>query len=149
MQCHDVLGCSEEAVEIDATQLARVAELLDLLDGFLRSGNGVAERGPLPSHHRARPPATAKPGLLRREPGHPHWGSFGTAYQWRVKTLCGGRWVSRECGANRRDQSLREETVGIELGIEDRHLESDGRRRGEQWPEQFDHLIEGQAIRLR
>jgi hypothetical protein len=44
-QCHDRLDCFEEAtVEIDATQLARVAELLALLDGFLRSGTGVADR---------------------------------------------------------------------------------------------------------
>lgn len=43
--CHDGLGCREETtVEIDAAQLARIAELLDLLDGFLRSGNGVADR---------------------------------------------------------------------------------------------------------
>jgi hypothetical protein len=44
-QCHNRLDCSEEAeVEIDTAQLARVAELLDLLDGFLRSGTGVADR---------------------------------------------------------------------------------------------------------
>jgi hypothetical protein len=34
----------EATVEIEAAQLGRVAELLDLLDGFLRSGNGVADR---------------------------------------------------------------------------------------------------------
>jgi hypothetical protein len=44
-QNHDRLGSSKEAtVEIDTAQLAAVAELLHLLDGFLRSGNGVAER---------------------------------------------------------------------------------------------------------
>jgi len=34
----------EATVAIGAGQLARVAELLDVLNGFLRSGNGVAAR---------------------------------------------------------------------------------------------------------
>ena len=39
-----MLSFAEEAtVEIDAAQVADVAQLLHLLDGFLRSGNGVAE----------------------------------------------------------------------------------------------------------
>jgi len=40
-----MLDCPKEAtVDIDTAQLARVAELLDLLDGFLRCGNGVTDR---------------------------------------------------------------------------------------------------------
>jgi hypothetical protein len=42
--CHHMLDCPDQAtVEINATQLTRVAELLDVLDGFLRSDNGVAD----------------------------------------------------------------------------------------------------------
>ena len=41
--CHDLIDCPDQAtVPIAATQLAHIAELLDLLDGFLRTGNGVA-----------------------------------------------------------------------------------------------------------
>ena len=43
--CHDTLDCPEQAaVEINAAQLARVAELLDVLDGFLRRADGIADR---------------------------------------------------------------------------------------------------------
>lgn len=42
--CHDTLDCPEQAtVEISANQLARIAELLDVLDGFLRHGNTVGD----------------------------------------------------------------------------------------------------------
>jgi hypothetical protein len=43
--CHDMLNCPDQAtVEINANQLARIAELLDMLDGFLRRADGVADR---------------------------------------------------------------------------------------------------------
>ncbi|UQX09454.1 hypothetical protein [Candidatus Mycobacterium methanotrophicum] len=43
--CHDMLDCpDQDAVEINATQLARIAELLDTLDGFLCHADGVADR---------------------------------------------------------------------------------------------------------
>jgi len=43
--CHDTLDCPEQAtVEINANQLARIAELLDVLDGFLRHANGIADQ---------------------------------------------------------------------------------------------------------
>jgi hypothetical protein len=43
--CHHTLNCPDQAtVEINAAQLARIAELLDLLDGFLRRADGVAGR---------------------------------------------------------------------------------------------------------
>jgi hypothetical protein len=43
--CHDMLDCPDQAtVAINANQLARIAELLVLLDGFLRSDNGIADR---------------------------------------------------------------------------------------------------------
>ena len=43
--CHDTLDCPEQAtVEINANQLARIAELLDVLDGFLRHANGITTR---------------------------------------------------------------------------------------------------------
>jgi len=43
--CHDVLDCPDQAtVEINAAQLARIAELFDTLDGFLRRADGVADR---------------------------------------------------------------------------------------------------------
>jgi hypothetical protein len=42
--CHDMTDCPEQAtIEINATHLARIAELLDILDGFLRH-TGVANR---------------------------------------------------------------------------------------------------------
>jgi hypothetical protein len=35
--CHDTPDCPEQAtVQINANQLARITELLDVLDGFLR-----------------------------------------------------------------------------------------------------------------
>lgn len=38
--CHDTIDCPEQAtIAIGVTALARAADLLDLLDGFLRSGN--------------------------------------------------------------------------------------------------------------
>ena len=43
--CHDTPDCPDQAtVDINANQLERIAELLDVLDGFLRSGNGMAAR---------------------------------------------------------------------------------------------------------
>jgi hypothetical protein len=42
--CHDTPDCPEQAtVEINANELARIAELLDVLDGFLRHGNTVGD----------------------------------------------------------------------------------------------------------
>ena len=42
--CHDMPDCPAQAtVEINATQLTRIAELLDLLDGFLRHTDGIAD----------------------------------------------------------------------------------------------------------
>ena len=41
--CHDMPNCPQQTtVEINANQLARIAELLDLLDGFLRHA-GIAD----------------------------------------------------------------------------------------------------------
>jgi hypothetical protein len=43
--CHDILDCPDQAtIEINAAQLARIADLFDILDGFLRHGDGVAYR---------------------------------------------------------------------------------------------------------
>lgn len=43
--CHDALDCPAEAtVAINATELARIAELLGVIDAFLRCGNGAADR---------------------------------------------------------------------------------------------------------
>ena len=43
--CHDTLDCPEQAtVEINAAQLAHIAELFDTLDGFLRRADGIAGR---------------------------------------------------------------------------------------------------------
>lgn len=51
-------------------ELVRIAELLDLVDEFLRSGNGVAERARrLPSHPQTRPHQTARPGRTMLELG--------------------------------------------------------------------------------
>jgi hypothetical protein len=42
--CHDTPECPELAtVEINANQLARLAELLDVLDGFLRHDNTAGD----------------------------------------------------------------------------------------------------------
>ena len=42
--CHDTPDCPEQAtIEINANQLARIAELLDMLDGFLRHTNTVGD----------------------------------------------------------------------------------------------------------
>ena len=42
---HDMIDRPEQATTaIAATQLTRAADLLDLLDGFVRTGNGVADR---------------------------------------------------------------------------------------------------------
>jgi hypothetical protein len=41
--CHDTPNCPDQAtVAINANQLARIAELLDVLDGFLRHANTVS-----------------------------------------------------------------------------------------------------------
>jgi hypothetical protein len=43
--CHDMLDCPDQAAaEINAAQLARIAELFDMLDGFLRRADDVANR---------------------------------------------------------------------------------------------------------
>lgn len=43
--CHDMPDCPDQAtVEINANQLARIAELFDVLDGFLRSDNDITDR---------------------------------------------------------------------------------------------------------
>ena len=43
--CHDMLDCPDQAtVEINAAQLAHIAELFDTLDGFLRRADGIAGR---------------------------------------------------------------------------------------------------------
>jgi hypothetical protein len=71
--CHDLLDCPEQAtVEINAAELAHVAELLDLLDGFLRSGNGIADHLTDYLQKTARDPRTTAPTgrQLQREPGH-------------------------------------------------------------------------------
>ena len=56
--CHDMPNrpC-QAAVEIDATQLPRIAELLDLLDGFLRHTDGIATIWPTT----CTPPAATTP----------------------------------------------------------------------------------------
>lgn len=42
--CHDMLDCPYQATTpINAAQLARVAELLDVLDGFLRRADSIAD----------------------------------------------------------------------------------------------------------
>lgn len=42
--CHDTLDCPDQAtVEINANQLAHITELFDMLDGFLRHANGIAD----------------------------------------------------------------------------------------------------------
>ena len=44
-RCHDMTDCPEQAATpINTTQLAHIAELLDVLDGFLRRGDGIADR---------------------------------------------------------------------------------------------------------
>ena len=43
--CHDMLDCPDQTTTpINAVQLARVTELLDVLDGFLRRADGIADR---------------------------------------------------------------------------------------------------------
>jgi hypothetical protein len=60
--CHDLLDCPEQAtVEINAAELAHVAELLDLLDGFLRSGNCIADHLTDFLQKTARDPRTTAP----------------------------------------------------------------------------------------
>jgi hypothetical protein len=70
--CHDTPDCPEQAtIEINANQVARIAELLDVLDGFLRQRQHRRRpTGRLPPGHRTRPPPTTAPGQLRREPAH-------------------------------------------------------------------------------
>jgi hypothetical protein len=60
-RCHDLPDCPEQAtVEINAAELADVAELLD---GFLRSSAGIADRLTHYLQTTARdPPTTAPPG---------------------------------------------------------------------------------------
>lgn len=61
-RCHDLPDCPEQAtVEINAAELAHVAELLDLIDGFLRSGNGIADRLTDYLQTTARDPRTTAP----------------------------------------------------------------------------------------
>jgi hypothetical protein len=61
--CHDMHDCRTQAtVEINASQLADVAELLAMLDGFLRHVDGIADRLADYLH------ATG-----RDEPRPPHW----------------------------------------------------------------------------
>ena len=44
-RCHDMHDCPDQATTlINTAQLARVAELLDVLDGFLRHADGIAHR---------------------------------------------------------------------------------------------------------
>ena len=51
-------------------ELVRIAELLDLVDEFLRSGNGVAERvSPTTFTPQTRPHQTARPGRTMLELG--------------------------------------------------------------------------------
>jgi hypothetical protein len=60
--CHDLTDCPEQATEeINAAQLAHVAELLDLIDGFLRSGNGIADHLTDYLQTTARDPRTTPP----------------------------------------------------------------------------------------
>ena len=43
--CHDMLDCPDHAMTaIKAGQLADIAELLDILDGFLRHADDIADR---------------------------------------------------------------------------------------------------------
>ena len=64
--CHDLLDCPEQAtVEINANQLADIAELLDLLDGFLRRADGIADR--LADYLHA---------IGRDHPQPPHWTGY-------------------------------------------------------------------------
>lgn len=66
--CHDTPDCPEQAIiEINANQLARIAELLNVLDGFLRSDNGVADR--LADYLRV---------TGRDHPQPPHWARYDT-----------------------------------------------------------------------
>ncbi|HUH69147.1 MAG TPA: hypothetical protein VLZ05_09865 [Mycobacterium sp.] len=65
-RCHDTPDCPEQAtVEINANQLAHIAELLDLLDGFLRHANTIGDR--LADYLRA---------TGRDHPQPPHWASY-------------------------------------------------------------------------
>ena len=44
-QCYHKLDCPDQAMTaINAAQLADIAELLELLDGFLRRADGIADR---------------------------------------------------------------------------------------------------------
>ena len=64
--CHDTPDCPEQAtVEINANQLARITELLDVLDGFLRHAHAV-------SHHLA----DYLRATGRDHPHPPHWTSY-------------------------------------------------------------------------
>jgi hypothetical protein len=65
--CHDTSNCPQRAtVEINANQLERIAELLDVLDGFLRDTNL-----PISDHLADYLRAT---GHDRPQP--PHWASY-------------------------------------------------------------------------
>jgi hypothetical protein len=64
--CHDLLDCPQQAtVEINANQLTDIAELLDLLDGFLRRADGIADR--LADYLHA---------TRRAHPQPPHWTGY-------------------------------------------------------------------------
>ena len=64
-QCNDI-DCSDQAMTaINAAQLADIAELLDMLDGFLRRADGIADR--LADYLRA---------TGRDHPQPPHWAGY-------------------------------------------------------------------------
>lgn len=66
--CHHTPDCPDQAtVEINANQLARIAELLDVLDGFLRHTNTVGDH--LADYLRA---------TGRDHPQPPHGASYDT-----------------------------------------------------------------------
>ena len=65
-QCYDKLDCPDQAMTaINAAQLADIAELIDLLDGFLRRADGIADR--LADYLRA---------TGRDHPQPPHWAGY-------------------------------------------------------------------------
>lgn len=64
--CHDMLDCpGQVTVKINAAQLARIAELLEMLDGFLRHTDGIA-------HHLA----DYLHATGRDHPQPPHWTAY-------------------------------------------------------------------------
>ncbi len=61
---------AQAAVEIDATQLPRIAELLDLLDGFLRHTDGIADDLADYLHATGRDHPIPTWDRLQRQPAH-------------------------------------------------------------------------------